>query len=386
MCSSRSTREQFHAHVHLVGGGPPAAKDGCFSFAWASVRECRPIRERRLRAQRRSYCAAMLTEPADLDRAELAAVVERHWGLGPLRFEYVPVGFGSHHWRAGPWFITVDDLAAGHQAYPDPDASFSALDRAYRTAAALRDGAGLDFVVAPVPDADGAVIRRLSDRYAVTVFPFIDGQSSEWGPYETDDERRTMGGILGRLHAATERLPAGLPRVEDLAVPARAALEDALSDLQQRWTTGPFAEPTRRLLAESAAEIENVLRDYDLLAGNARAGSDAWVITHGEPHRANVIRGPGGRRDLVDWDTALVAPRERDLYMVLGDDLTGWDEYAAVLPAELDQTTLRLYRRWWELADITTFVHLFRQPHTHTEQTAASWKIMADNLGHLLHP
>lgn len=328
----------------------------------------------------------MLTEPADLDRAELSALLERHWALADLRFEYVPVGFGSHHWRAREWFLTVDDLAAGHQAYPDPDSSFSALNRAYQTAAALRHDADLDFVVAPLPDSDGAVIRRLGHRYAVTVFPFIDGESSEWGPYELDDERRTMGGILGRLHGATERLPAGLPRVEDFALPARAALEDAMADLQHRWATGPFAERTRRLLGECAAGVEHLLRDYDLLAGNARAGSDAWVVTHGEPHRANVIRGRAGRRHLVDWDTALVAPRERDLCMVLGDDLTGWDEYSAVLPAELDEPTLRLYRRWWELADITTFVHLFRQPHGHTEHTAASWKILADNLGHVLHP
>jgi len=293
------------------------------------------------------------------------------------------VGFGSHHWRACEWFITVDDLAAGHQA-SDPDASFSALERAYQTAAALRHGAALDFVVAPLPDSDGAIIRRLSDRYAVTVFPFIDGQSSEWGPYETNDERRTMCGILGRLHAATDLLPAGLPRIEDFALPARAALEDALSDLRRRWATGPFAEPTRRLLAESAVRVEHRLRDYDLLVDQARARSDGWVVTHGEPHRANVIRGPRGRRHLVDWDTALLAPRERDLHMVLGGDLTGWDEYTAVLPAEFDEQTLRLYRRWWELADITTFVHLFRQPHAQTEQTAASWTVLAENVGHLL--
>ncbi len=324
---------------------------------------------------------AVLTEPPDLDRAELAAAVERHWALTRLRFDYLPVGFGGHHWRAGEWFITVDDLAAGHQAGPDPDASFAALDRAYRTAAILRDGADLDFVLAPVADSEGSVIRRLSDRYAVTVFPFIGGESSEWGPYENTDERRTMAAILARLHAATEQLPAGLPRVEDFAVPARAAFEDALSDLERPWTTGPFAECTRRLLAETANGVERLLREYDDLASSARAGSDAWVITHGEPHRANVIRNAGGRRHLVDWDTTLLAPRERDLYMVLADDLTGWDAYVDVLPAELDEPTLRLYRRWWELSDITTFVQLFRQPHSRTEQTTASWKILAHNLG-----
>jgi spectinomycin phosphotransferase len=326
----------------------------------------------------------VLTEPVDLDRAELVAAVERHWALSGLRFDYLPVGFGSHHWHAGEWFITVDDLAAGHQLESDADASFAALDRAYQTAAALRDDAGLEFVVAPLADSDGAIIRRLSDRYAVTVSPFVEGASSEWGPYESDGERREMTAILGRLHMATEQLPAGLPRVEEFAVPARTAVEDALSDLRRAWTTGPFAEPTRRLLIETASSVEELLREYDTLADSAAARSNAWVITHGEPHRANVIRAAGGRRHLVDWDTTLLAPRERDLYMVLDDDRTGWQEYVAIAPSELDEQTLRLYGHWWELSDITTFVHEFRRPHSRTEQTAASWKILAENLGRLI--
>ena len=193
-----------------------------------------------------------------------------------------------------------------------------------------------------------------------------------------------MTAVLGRLHMATELLPAGLPRVEEFAVPARAAFEDALSDLQRAWTTGPFAESTRRLLVETASSVEDLLQEYDALADSAGARSDGWVITHGEPHRANVIRAAGGRRHLVDWDTALLAPRERDLHMVLDDDRTGWQEYVAIAPSELDEQTLRLYRHWWELSDITTFVHVFRQPHSRTEQTATSWTILAQNLGRLI--
>jgi aminoglycoside phosphotransferase (APT) family kinase protein len=58
-----------------------------------------------------------------------------------------------------------------------------------------------------------------------------------------------------------------------------------------------------------------------------RESSDSWVVTHGEPHRGNVIRDPRGGVYLVDWDTTLIAPRERDLRMVLDRELTGWDEY-----------------------------------------------------------
>ena len=328
----------------------------------------------------------MLTEPSDLDRAALRAVVERHWGLRDVTFDYLPLGFGSHHWealdaRGARRFVTVDDLEAGFQAGPDADATFAALDRAFRTAAALRDEAELDLVVAPLVDDEGVVIRRLSDRYAVTVSPFIEGTSSVYGSYESADDRRRMGAVLGRLHAATEHVPAGLPRREHFEVPSRAGLAEALSDLDRRWASGPFAEPARQLLRDNAQDIERRLGEYDELAVRVRAGTEPWVVTHGEPHRANVILDSQGRVRLVDWDTTLIAPRERDLCMVLDQDLTGWTEYVAVAgPASLNQEALHLYRSWWNLADIAVFVEGFRRPHERTEDMVASWDVLTGNL------
>ena len=195
----------------------------------------------------------MLTEPRDLDRVELKQLLERLWGLRDPTLDYLPVGFGSHHWRCESQnthsFISVDDLEAGFQAGPDTDAAFAALDRAFRTAAALRDDAGLEFVVAPRADDEGLVLRRLSDRYAVRVSPLIEGESSGFGAYEAPEDRRRMGAVLGRLHAATERVAAGLPRRESFELPSRAALEEALHDLHRPWGSGPFGEPTRKLSA-----------------------------------------------------------------------------------------------------------------------------------------
>jgi len=123
------------------------------------------------------------------------------------------------------------------------------------------------------------------------------------------------------------------------------------------------------------------LQAYDELADGVRASSDSWVITHGEPHRANVIRDPQGGVHLVDWDTTLIAPRERDLQMVLDQDLTGWDEYSELARVEsLNHEALRLYRWWWELTDIAVFVAGFRQPHERTEDMVAAWEILARNL------
>jgi len=329
---------------------------------------------------------AVLTEPRDLDRSELKQVLEGRWDLRDPQLDYLAVGFGSHHWRAidsrgTRSFVTVDDLEATSRDVPDTDSAFAALDRAFRTAAVLRDKATLEFVLAPLFDRDASVIRRLSHRYAVTVSPLIDGESSEYGPYERPDDRRVIGALLGRLHAATEQVPSDLPRREDFALPSRAALVEALHDLDRNWDFGPFAEPARKLLQVSADELERRLLEYDELAAGVRERSDSWVVTHGEPHRGNVIRDPQGGVHLVDWDTTLIAPRERDLQMVLDQDLTGWDEYSELAGvASLNHEAMQLYRWWWELADIAVFVADFRRPHERTEDTLASWEILASNL------
>src|SRR5438105_5937239 len=114
----------------------------------------------------------------------------------------------------------------------DLNAAFDVLDRAFRTAVALRR-AGLEFVHAPIARPDGEVLARVGD-YAVSVFPFIDG-ISETHPR---DARHRVLAALGRLHAATHVLPPGVAQRDTLSVPLTPRFLMWLDDLQSQWTTG----------------------------------------------------------------------------------------------------------------------------------------------------
>jgi spectinomycin phosphotransferase len=326
------------------------------------------------------------SEPTDLDRAALAEALRRRWRIRPSRLEYLPVGFGSHHWEAvdadgSRWFVSADNLRAHKHAGRAPDDVFAALDRAFRTAAALRDDAGLKFVLAPTPSDGGAVLHRLDGRYAVRVEPFVEGLAAESGEFEHACDRRRMGTLVGRVHAASRAIPPGLPGREDFVLPGREELRAALAQLDSDWDCGPFAEPARALLGAHAEEVHDRLRAFDQLAQRVGAVPASWVVTHGEPHNANVIREPGGGLRLVDWDTTLVAPRERDLWMTLDDDLTGWDEYREVTGSvPLNDEALGLYRERWALAEICIYVAEFRQSHEETEDTRASWRELGEYL------
>jgi aminoglycoside phosphotransferase (APT) family kinase protein len=90
--------------------------------------------------------------------------------------------------------------------------------------------------------------------------------------------------VLATLHR--QELPAVPERAIEL--PGRGGLEEALDDLGDQWSGGPYSEPARDLLD--------------------RMASAPQVITHGEPHPGNIVRTGAGLM-LVDWDTVGLAPR-----------------------------------------------------------------------------
>ena len=103
------------------------------------------------------------------------------------------------------------------------------------------------------------------------------------------------------------------------------------------------------------------------------------MITHGEPHASNVMLTPSGPR-LVDWDTALFAPPERDLWMLADEDDSVLPAYMAATGVEIDDHALDLYRLWYDLAEIGGYLTLFRSRHGETADTEESWVNLVEFL------
>ena len=309
------------------------------------------------------------------------------WGLsaGTLRLRYAPVGGGSYHWvvTGGPgerWFVTVDDLDDKGWLGQTRPAVFSGLRAALDAALWLRREAGLGFVAAPVPARDGQAVRPLGDAYAVAVFPYLSGSPGQWGvPLSGPDldELVAMLAALHRVDPAAIRLPR-----REMGLSWRGDLEVALSELGRPWTGGgPFTEPARALLAGAAGQVRRGLCALDRWSSGPGAAANL-VITHGEPHPGNIIRGGGGLM-LIDWDTVALAPPERDLWMVAtgtGDELR---RYTELTGRPVDPTALELYRLRWALDDISCFVRDLRAPHRRTPGTEHAWQALETTITQL---
>jgi spectinomycin phosphotransferase len=312
----------------------------------------------------------MYDEPASLPKDLLAAALHEHWGID-CKLRYAPVGFGSYHWVAEAttgerWFVTAD-AADG----------FEALRAAYETAAALRDQ-GLAFVVAPVTDRTGELVRQITPEWVVALFPYVEGESAGYGNWKGAVGHKKAIELIARLHAAAP--PASLRRW-DFVVPERDNLVAALADLNKPWDAGPFGEQARLLLNESRGGIEALFRRYDALVAAVGARDDPWVVSHGEPHSANFIAGADGQLYLIDWDTVRLAPRERDLANGLGRDSDVIATYrVAAGPLDLHLDTLELFRAWWHLCEICGYFDRFHRPHEGSLDDEASWKYLHDYL------
>ena len=95
-------------------------------------------------------------------------------------------------------------------------------------------------------------------------------------------------------------------------------------------------------------------------------------LTHGEPHPGNTMLTPGGWV-LVDWDTVLLAPPERDLWILepgVGSVIVAYADATRTAPRP---STLELYRIRWDLADIAAYVCRFQADHAGGPDDEKSW-------------
>lgn len=309
----------------------------------------------------------MRQAPTDLDVGRLATLLQQRWDFRAVRLEYVAVGGGSHHWRAEDargehLWLSVDDLDDKVFLGRTRAECFAALRTALQTAQQLHEVVRLQFVVAPL--AGGPI--RVTDRYALAVYPFVDGVSYRFGEQLPDVEQERLLGLLVRLHGATP-VVAGMANRAAVDVGERAALEAALSDAAGPWSGGPFAEEARSLVAAHVLDFRELLGSFDRLAGSV---GGPHVIAHGEPHPANLLITPGGAMLLLDWDTVGLAPPERDLWWL---DAAYLAEYTRETGRAVDPNALRLYRMRWFLDDLAYCLKRLRSADTPRIDAERAW-------------
>lgn len=83
---------------------------------------------------------------------------------------------------------------------------------------------------------------------------------------------------------------------------------------------------------------------------------------------------------MIDWDTVLIAPPERDLWSLAAEDPSIIADYEAATGTLTNRDSLELYRLRWDLTEVAMFVGDFRREHEDTEDNRLAWSGLSSAL------
>lgn len=261
----------------------------------------------------------MLEKP-DLPDERLSACLKDDFGLSVEALSFLPLG--------------ADVDTAVYRAQADDAACYfvklrrGAFEPSTVLVPQLLGSRGVPAVIPPIATTSGALWSRL-DAFTVLVNPFVAGRDG----YERELTKRqwmSLGQLLRGLHELGAGEVLGrLPR-ERYSPRHRERVRGFLSHAETDEPLDIVAAQVKELLCDRREVVLELLERADELAASLEARKLPHVVCHGDIHAGNVLVGDNGSLYVVDWDTLLLAPRERDL-MAIG--MGGvWPAGTAFLP------------------------------------------------------
>jgi spectinomycin phosphotransferase len=115
------------------------------------------------------------------------------------------------------------------------------------------------------------------------------------------------------------------------------------------------------------------------MVGGKWVGGALGAHRAGHTHTRDRFRATPVARP-IDWDTAALAPPERDLWLLDARSGEGMRRYVEASGREPSPAALRLYRLRWQLDDISVFLNVLRSPHRQTADTEYAWRSLAKSM------
>jgi spectinomycin phosphotransferase len=221
---------------------------------------------------------------------------------------------------------------------------------------------GVTQVILPIMAQSGALWVFL-DEFHLTLYPFVTGKNGYEIPL-TDDHWIELGQVLKGVHMAVlpPDLAARIPRER-----YSAHWRTIVKQFQRQVETMSFDDPVSAALADllKAQEptISTLVRRAERLGEVLQKQPPQFVLCHADIHAANLLIEADSTLHIVDWDTLILAPKERDLMFVagaqFGDERAPEQEeavfYQGYGQTEVDPVALAYYRYQRIVEDIATY-------------------------------
>ena len=292
------------------------------------------------------------------------AMLLEHWNVYVVTIHFIPIGDSAYSYKieteGGNYYLKIVDrqTASGR-----------------RTADRMEFALPLQRFIGERPHAGVATsipqITRKGTLYAshgsllFALYTFIEGTTfADAYPMSATLVQR-IGETLATLHHV--QIPATLQQKAlsdnlmapfdeslraDLAVLEGVSSQDALYLQRLHTIISPWHEYIRAFLMRSHEYREEALQV-----------PNSEVVCHGDAWGGNIIPSPSGKLVLIDWESSVIAPPERDVFIYIGynsDDFAAFDAgYCAIHkePMHWNTSLLAYYAYRAQLRNLATWLH-----------------------------
>lgn len=250
----------------------------------------------------------MLAKP-DLSEATLLSQLERDYSLTFIELEFLPLG--------------ADRNTAVYRATSEEGSSYfvklrrGTFDEASVALPYFFSEHGVEHIITPLVTTIGQPWSTL-EAFTIVLYPFIKGEDG-YKLSLTEENWRDFGRTLRRLHTLDipEALTRGLRR-ETYSAATREAVKALFVQLETTSFVDRTAEKTAQFLRNNKHKILELVGHAESYAHILKGRSLEPVLCHDDLHAGNLLIGSRHDFYIVDWDSPILAPKERDLMFIGG--------------------------------------------------------------------
>ncbi|MCE2951080.1 MAG: phosphotransferase [Alphaproteobacteria bacterium] len=247
---------------------------------------------------------------------------------------------------------------------------------------------GARHVISPLPTKFGDLWLTLGAAKAV-LYPYVEGHTGAGTPL-SKEHWHDFGAAVKNLHLTgfPENVTQDIPK-EQFSSTAGIVVKEFLTRIEGPPFETHVAKKTAAFLHSKSAEIRRIIEQTEILANILQSRPLEKVLCHADLHGWNLLIDQSSTLFIVDWDTLIFAPKERDL-MFVGAGI--WDTtlsqaeesayfYAGYGQATINHEALCYYRFERILQDLEEYVtHIISSQREDAKSLAESFHYLTSNF------
>lgn len=163
-------------------------------------------------------------------------------------------------------------------------------------------------------------LQFTSTHYTCAMFDYVEGKTLANAYPFSDEIQWRLAGQLAKLHSVPLSQLSSHVELESFSIDFPQNLHGNLKTLESYAGDDPFVLALQSLVLPKRELINRFWEQLCEFQTEAIHSKEEFVLCHGDLWGGNIIDLPHKQPVFLDWESSILAPKERDLFLYIGSE------------------------------------------------------------------